>query len=128
MFTLASFRVVILEVPVERLADVADAAGDLFLAGAERARGHDVAASELEKVLRHSGRVAVALLAQRVVVPLWRALIALGNDLNKIKNEVSSLKITHLVAKKVVKACADPIVIASNASRAGCVTIACFKC
>ena len=74
---MASFGIVILEVPVERLADVADATGDLLLAGAERARGHDVAAPELEKILRHSGRVAVALLAQGVVVPLGRALVAL---------------------------------------------------
>ena len=76
--TFASLRVVALEVPVERLADVADAAGDLLLAGAERPLGHDVAAAQLEEVLRHSGRVAVALLAQRVVVPLGRALVALG--------------------------------------------------
>ena len=78
IITFASFGVIILEVPVERLADVADAAGDLLLAGAERASGDDVAAAELEKVLRHSRRVAVALLAQGVVVPLGRALVALG--------------------------------------------------
>ena len=79
IITFASLWVVALEVPVERLADVADAAGDLLLAGAERPLGHDVAAAQLEEVLRHSGRVAVALLAQRVVVPLGRALVALDN-------------------------------------------------
>ena len=79
---MASFRVVTLEVPVERLADVTDASGDLLLARAERPLGHGVAPAQplrvqLEKVLRHSGRVAVALLAQRVVVPLGGALVAL---------------------------------------------------
>ena len=67
-FTFASLHVPPLQVPVERLAGVADPARDVDLAGAERSLGHGVAAAQVEEVLRHARGVAVALLAQREVV------------------------------------------------------------
>ncbi len=70
LVTFTALRIPVFQVPVERLARVADPAGDLALTGAEGSLGHRVAAAHLEEVGGDSAGVAVALLAEREVVPV----------------------------------------------------------
>lgn len=108
VLTLASERVVFLEVPKERLARIAYSSRHPFLAGAESPLRDVLASAQGEEVGRDSFGVAIALFAQRIVVPLRSTGVA-------------------LLAHKVVVAEASARVVAGHAARSERITVTCWR-
>ncbi len=77
-FTFTPLRIIPLQIPIQRLTSVTNPSRHPLLTGAQRPWSHIVTPALLEEVWCDSVRIAVALLAQRVVVSLRRALVALG--------------------------------------------------
>ena len=78
-----------LKVPVERFALVTDPSCHVLLASAQSAFGDGVAAAFGEKILGHTGGIAVALLATRVVVPLGGTLVTLQPNKVRLANALT---------------------------------------